>query len=95
MFHEIQNAESVRRFHCKNLYQNEKNVRDQKVKMNKQQLNKRVVENDDEHVNKNESNTENSEHLFGSRFQLKNEKSSINKKRIDRSKMSEKNKKRF
>ena len=61
--------------------------------MNKQWLNKRVVENDDEHVNENESNIENSEHFFDFRFQFENKKSSINKKRIDRSKMSEKNKK--
>ena len=60
--------------------------------MNKQRLNKRIVENDDEHVNENESNIENSEHLFDFCFQLKDERFSMNRKRIDRLKMSEKNK---
>ena len=58
--------------------------------MNKQWLNKWVAENDDEHVNENESNIKDFEHLFDFRFQLENEKFSMNRKRIDRSKMSEK-----
>ena len=92
--HEIRNAENVRRFHYKDSYQNEKDARDQKTKMNKQWSSKRVVESDDEHVNENELNIKNSEHLFDFRFQFEDEKSSMNRRRIDRSKMSEKNKKR-
>ena len=46
-------------------------------------------------MNENESNIENFEHLFDFRFQLKDEKSLMNKRRIDHSKMNEKNKKRF
>ena len=57
-------------------------------------MNKWVVKNDDEHVNENESNIENSEHLFDFRFQFKNERFSMNRKKTDRLKMSEKNKKR-
>ena len=58
-------------------------------------MNKRIVENDDKHVNENELNTENSEHFFDFRFQFENERFLMNKKRTDRSKMSEKNKKQF
>ena len=58
-------------------------------------MNKRIAENDDKHVNENESNIKNFEYLFDFRFQLENEKSLMNKKRTDRSKMNEKNKKRF
>ena len=46
-------------------------------------------------MNENESNIKNSEHLFDFRFQLENKKFSMNRKRTDRSKISEKNKKRF
>ena len=94
MFYEIRNAKNIRRSHCKDSYRDEKNARDQKTKINKQRLNKRVAENDDEHVNENESNIENFEHLFDFRFQLENEKFSMNRRKTDRSKMNEKNKKR-
>ena len=95
MFYEIQNAESVQRFHYKDSYRNKRIVRDQKVKINKQRLNKRVVENDDKYVNEIELNIENFEHFFDFCFQFENKRFSMNRKRTNRSKMNEKNKKRF
>ena len=60
--------------------------------MNKQRLNKWVVEHDDKHVNENKLNIENFEHFLNFRFQLEDERFSMNKRKIDRLKMNEKNK---
>ena len=45
-------------------------------------------------MNENELNIENFEHFFDFRFQFKDERFLINKTKITRSKISEKNKKR-
>ena len=52
-----------------------------KKKMNKQRLNKRVVENDDEYINENKLNIENFKYFFDFRFQFNNERFSMNKKK--------------
>ena len=44
-------------------------------------------------MNENKLNIKNFEHLFNFRFQFKNKRSLMNQKKINRLKMSEKNKK--